>query len=176
MTRGSWTKLRNVVLLCLLPLTQHVWTQQPISEGPSRVITKPTLKLIDQFGIMNSEDRSARLDLLFSEIMQTPGSVGYILLYCGKKCRYGEIEAHQRGIEIKTAVRRFDRSRIVVLNAGFRENFETEIWVAGGSEIPPKPSSTVNIRFVEFTRSTGREFEAYECCDDYSDIWKNLKP
>jgi len=77
-------------------------------------------ELFDEFGQLGSEDRSARFDNLFYKLSQEPGSMGYVLLYCGKKCSYGEIAAHFRGIEIKTAVVKFDRSRLILLDAGFR--------------------------------------------------------
>jgi hypothetical protein len=173
---GVLIKATILLLPCIALTAIDVYGQQQKVTRPPLVIAGSSTKLIDEFGNMTSEERSSRFDLLFAEIMQAPGSIGYVFLYCGKKCRYGEIEAHQRGIEIKIALRRFDRNRIVVLNGGFRENFETELWLAANPTMPPKPRSNVNIRFVDFTMSTNREFEAYECCDDYSDFWKNLKP
>jgi hypothetical protein len=165
-----------LLLLFAVGIAPEIQSQKPAETRPPLVVKNSPIKLVDQFGTMNSEERSSRLDMLFAEIAQTPNSIGYVLLYCGKKCRYGEIEAHQRGIEIKIALRRFDRNRIVVLNAGFRETFETELWISADPRVAPKPNSTVNIRLVEFSRSTKQEYEAYECCDDYSDVWKNLKP
>lgn len=172
----SRISLGSFLLLSLAFCTQQIWAQQPSASRPPLVITNSAITLVDQFGIMNAEDRSGRFDLLFAQIMQSPGSMGYVFLYCGKKCRYGEIEAHQRGIEIKIGMRRFDRNRLVVMNAGFRETFETELWIATGENVVPKPRSTVNIRYVEFSSSSKQMFEAYDCCDDYSDFWKNLKP
>jgi hypothetical protein len=172
------TQIKATILLlfCHALLAVNIYGQQRTVIRPPLVITNPSTKLIDEFGRLTSEERSARFDNLFHEIAQTPGSIGYVFLYCGKKCRYGEIEAHQRGIEIKIALRGFDRSRIVVLNTGFRETFETELWLATKPSDVPKPKSSVNIRLVDFTTSSNRQFEAYECCGDYSDVWKNLKP
>lgn len=149
--------------------------QDPKTNRPGLII-KPTAKLIDEFGIVGSEVRSGRFDRLFQEISQSPNSIGYIFLYCGRKCRYGEIEAHLRGIEIKIGLRRFDRSRLVISNAGFRESFATEFWLVPDGACPPSPRPTLNIRNVMFTKSTARAFEAYDCCDDYSEFWKNFRP
>ena len=137
---------------------------------------RPATKLVDNFGTLGSEDRSSRFDGLFQELSQNPGTVGFVFLFCGKTCRYGEIEAHLRGIEIKIALRKFDRSRLVVLHGGFREEFETELWLAADETSAPKPKSTINIRYVTFTKASGRTYEMYDCCDDYSEFWKNLKP
>lgn len=169
-------RFSRFLLLSLAFFAQQTWAQQSTNPRIPLVIINSTVTLVDQFGVMTAEDRSGRFDLLFSQIMQSPESVGYVFLYCGKKCRYGEIEAHQRGIEIKIGLRRFERNRIVVVNAGFRENFETELWIAKEKNDVPEPKSTLNIRYVEFSPSSKRAFEAYECCDDYSDFWKNLKP
>lgn len=145
------------------------------TQGEARPATdKP--ELVDQFGRVTAEDRSARLDLLFITILNRPGSVGYIFLYCGKKCKYGEIESHQRGIEINTYLKKFDRSRLVVLNAEYREKFETEFWISPNASTAPRPESTVNIRNVIFSKSSTSGIQLYNCCDDYSDVWKKLKP
>lgn len=133
-------------------------------------------KLNDEFGRLNSEDRSARFDSFFQEISQNPESVGYVFLYCGKKCRYGEIEAHLRGIELKVALRKFNRSRLIIVNAGFREVFATELWFVPKGACPPKPKSTVNIKYVVFSERGKYSMEAYDCCDDFSEVWRNYKP
>src|SRR5215211_7638428 len=121
----------EILGLLIVTLSSGKVVSQELSniKQPALVISRSPTKLVDQFGILPAEDLSARFDSLFQAISQAPGSVGYVLLYCGKKCRYGEIEAHQRGIEVKIAMRMFDRSRIVVLNAGYRESFETELWL-----------------------------------------------
>jgi len=146
----------------------------PVKIKASPMVATPT-RLVDTFGKLSAEDRSARFDVLLQEISRTPNSIGYVFLYCGRQCRYGEIEAHQRGIEIKIALRHFERDRIVVLNAGFRDRFETELWLAGEPGTAPRPRSTVNIRFVDFAKPTKRMFEPYDCCDDFSDVWRNIK-
>ena len=163
---------------CILAVIASASAQSDPAKTPTLVIKKPETAaiMIDAFGTLTAEHRSARLDAFLQDLSQNPGSVGYVFLYCGKRCRYGEIEAHQRGIEIKIALRNFDRSRLVVLNAGFRDEFSTELWLVPQGIGAPRPKSTVNIRFVEFSKSTGRTFEAYDCCDDFSETWKNIKP
>ena len=137
----------------------------------------PPTRLIDQFGNLTGEERSARFDNLFNEISKKPASIGYVVLYCGKTCQYGEIEAHMRGIEIKIALRKFDRSKLVVVNGGFRPKFDTELWVVEEGSAPPEIKQTMNIRYVTFTGTTPRTYEYYDCCgDDYRTFWKNLKP
>lgn len=152
-----------------------VTAQQP-EPGRDTLVVKPRTLLIDQFGILNSEERSARFDLLFSEIGNKPGSTAYIVLFCGKKCQYGEIEAHVRGIEIKIALRRFNRSKLAIVNGGYRDKFDTELWLVENGAAPPDVKPTVNIKYVTFSGTTRKTFEYYDCCDDYREFWRNLKP
>jgi hypothetical protein len=168
--------LLTILFLGLAPALLSVMAQGPGRSRQGLILIKPSVELVDHFGTLNSEERSSRFDSLFQQILQKTGSVGYVFLYCGKQCRYGEIEAHQRGIEVKIALRGFDRSRIVVLNAGFREKFETELWLAPDNELAPRPKSTLNIRYIDFAKASRLTREHYDCCDDYSDVWQNIKP
>ena len=150
--------------------------QESHGGGTARV-DEPSSRLVDQFGSrLSSEDRSVRFDHLFSELLKTPNSIAYVVLYCGKTCKYGEVEAHMRGIEIKIALRKFDHSKLVVVNGGFRDKFDTELWLVENKSAPPEIKPTVNIKYVTFAGTTRRTFEYYDCCDDYRTFWKNLKP
>jgi hypothetical protein len=162
----------------LLLTTSVLQAQAPDAKQRTLLIKRPeqTAKLVGEFGRLTSEHRSARFDAFFQEISRTPDSTGYVFLYCGKECRYGEVEAHRRGIELKVALRNFDRTRLVVLSAGYRDSFATELWLVPDGVAMPRPNSTINIRHVVFI-GHGRHFiEPYDCCDDFSDIWKSIKP
>jgi hypothetical protein len=164
-----------LVLIVALALSLVVAAQKSDADRPALVI-KPTTTLVDQFGVKNSEERSMRFDNFFQQISRRSGSVGYIVLYCGKMCQYGEIEAHMRGIEIKISLRQFERSNLVIVNGGFREKFDTELWLVENGSSPPEIRPTVNIKYVSFAGTTRRTLEYYDCCDDYRTFWKNLKP
>jgi hypothetical protein len=135
----------------------------------------PGAILIDEFGVMNSEIRSARFDVLFSELNAKPGSTGYVFLFCGKICHYGEIESHLRGIEVKVRSRTFERGRLIILNGGYRESFATEFWVVPAGASPPTPKSTLNIKDVTFKGSSKWAVQPYDCCDDQTELWNELK-
>ena len=145
-------------------------------KGTATPHTKLGASLIDEWGIVGSEDRSARFDNLFIQLSSNPTSKAYVFLYCGKKCRYGEIEAHIRGIEIKIGLRKFERSRLSIVNAGYRESFSIELWLVPEGSGMPEPTPTLNIRYVTFIRSKVPLYEFYDCCDSYDDFWRNLKP
>jgi hypothetical protein len=165
--------LSTLLALCVLAVSG---VSQVKTRTPTLSINKPELSatLIDEFPIMNSEERSSRFDNFFSEILKAPGSTGYVLLFCGKKCRYDEIVAHMRGIEVKIAFRNFDRSRLVLQNAGFLSEFRTQLWLVPAGASAPRAVSEFNVNEVEFTEPGRYPLEAYECCDDYTYVWQKL--
>jgi hypothetical protein len=126
--------------------------------------SKPIPRLVDSFTISTSEERSLFLDLLFSEIEKDPGAVGYITIFCGKTCRYGEVEAHLRGIEMKINFRGFSRNKIKIINGGFRETFTTELWVVPKGACAPPLNSTLSISQVKFSGTFKSKSVPYDCC------------
>ena len=149
----------------------------------SLVNSRTELRLVDEFGPrLGSEERSARFDAFFSELgfysepNQNNGSVGHILVYCGKVCRYGEVEAHIRGIELKINTRQVPRNRFRIIAAGFRDDLAIELWAASDDKAAPVPRPTLNIKHVTFTKPTRRIVEDYDCCDDNGYLWRSFKP
>jgi hypothetical protein len=132
--------------------------------------------LSDTFGRITAEERSARFDSFFTEIQNKAGSSGYVFVYCGKVCRYGEVESHIRGIELKTRSKRFSQDRLVVMNGGFRESQEVELWLVPAGACPPSPQGKVSLKQVTFRPKTAALVTPYDCCDDYEKLWRNLKP
>lgn len=168
--------IRLPVFLLLCVLAASAIAQDKPGKTPTLSISKAaaSAKLVDEFGLSNSEERSARFDAFFAEISESPGSTGYVLLYCGKQCRYDEIIAHMRGIEVKIALRKFDRSRIVVQDAGFKYSFKTELWIAPEGSAAPRSNSELLVQDVTFTKSGKYIMELYDCCDTYEDVWNKL--
>ena len=165
-------RMRSLVVILIVLVGVTSGTAQ---EG-NRQSAIPVAKLLDEFGIVNSEMRSSRFDYLFQELFRSPGSVGYVLLYCGKTCRYGEIEAHIRGIELKTRFRNPDRTKLVVLHAGYRDSFQTELWLVPKGAGAPIARPSIRIQDVTFAERGKRFIEPYDCCDEISErVWKNVK-
>jgi hypothetical protein len=166
-------------LLSLLILSLIAGTLFGQAKPKELVINRPDqgLKLVDEFGKVTAEDRSARFDSFFIELSQIPNSTGYVYLYCGRTCRYDEIAGHIKGIEVKIALRKFDRSRIVILNAGFKQAFDTELWVVSKNGCLPKPRSSIGIRSVDFVPGNRNRIEAYDCCGiDFEKVWESIRP
>ena len=164
---------RYRLLLILVLLVTAVAANAQDGAGKTQA---PTARLVDEYGFLNSEERSLRFDNFFQELSKDPTATGYVYLFCGKKCRYDEIVAPMRGIEVKIALRQFDRSRLVVQNAGFRESFTTQMWLVPSGACLPLAETRVHIKDVEFTKPGKYPRVAYECCeDDFSEVWKNIK-
>ncbi len=130
----------------------------------------PTAKLFDEFlNTIGSEDRSARIDALLSELQNNPNSKTVVLFYCGKECYYGEFEAHIRGIKLKLNFRGFDSSKFIFIYGGYRIKSEMQFWVVPKDGGLPLPESTIEFEDVKFKGTfkgkSKLKFIPYDCCD-----------
>ena len=80
--------------------------------GP--VAPKPTAPLIDEFGKLSNDDVRARLDNFFIELQNNPNNQGYIINYGTEK----EVAAREKLITNHINFRKFDRTRITLVNGG----------------------------------------------------------
>lgn len=132
-------------------------------------------QLIDQITRSNGEGRSARFDNYFIQLQNDPDSRGIIFVYCGKTCRYGEVESHIRGMELKID-KRLDRSRVTIMFGGYRDVQEVELWIQPEGACAPVANASVNIKNVTFTKATLKLVEPYDCCGSLDAEWKKFKP
>lgn len=135
----------------------------------------PVSQRVDSFGKQTSEERSFKFDIFVNQLNNFPNSKGYVFVYCGKSCRYGEVESHFRGIELKIAGR-IERSRITVVHGGYRDSQEVELWMQPAGASAPTATSTVNIKNVTFTKAITKIVEPYDCCESVEAQWKTFKP
>ena len=165
--------LSRTFLKILLP--GILWSSSVLCQLPTNTRSNLSM-LVDEFGKISAEDRTSRFDGLFEEIKNHPDSVGFVFVFCGQTCRYGEVEAHLRGIELKIAGSQFSHDRLVILAGGYRKEQTAELWIKTPGAFPPTPRSTVRIKNVSFTKATNRILEPYDCCDDNGYLWKTFKP
>ncbi len=120
----------------------------------SKINNSATLKaeIIDSFqrDVITSEDADARIDNLSYQLSKNPNSSAFIIVYCGKICSYGEIEAHLRGIEATLTFKKLDKKRFTIISGGFREKSTSELWLIRENACPPIPTSTINVSEVKF--------------------------
>jgi hypothetical protein len=154
--------MRNTFLILffsLLLLSQAVFAQDK-----SKTVNETGAKLVDLYQWVGSDDASARIDNLVNEVQNSPKSKSILFVYCGKSCKYGEVEAHIRGIKLKLGYRKVDENQFIVLPGGFREKTETEFWLIPENDCPPIPKSTIKIEEIEFKGTFKRKIVPYECC------------
>jgi len=95
-------------------------------------------RLIDEFGVLPADEVRARLDAFFVELNNTPGSQGYIINYGTDR----EIAVRERLIRNHIAFRRFDASRITLVNGGANPRGRgvwTKLWLVPPGANNPTP-------------------------------------
>lgn len=98
----------------------------------------------DEFPNLAFDDQKARLDNLAIQLANEPGSTGYVIVYAGRTSRAGQAQRlgeRARGYLVRT--RGVDPNRITVVDGGYREADEFEIWIVPQGAQTPQPSPTV---------------------------------
>lgn len=110
---------------------------------------------IDEFESIQCDDYLARMDAFQNQLKDDPTAKGYILIYEGKIVKYnkgkihfvlphlGEAKSYERTMIRRMAFRRFDKERIVFVEAGFRENLMVEFWLVPQGAKSPNPTPTL---------------------------------
>jgi len=137
-----------------------------------RVATK-----FDQFGDIYCNDEKARLDNFVNLLRDAPEAKGYIIFYGGRWDHYpyphrarrrfprrGEGEARAARLKpyILNGWPTFKPERIVVINGGYRETWEAELWIVPQGADPPTPTPTVKPEELRFRRGRIRKRD-YHC-------------
>lgn len=78
------------------------------------IAPKPDAVLVDEFGKLPNDDIRGRLDIFFAELSNNPNNQGYIINYGTDK----EIAAREKLITNHINFRKFDRSRVTLVNGG----------------------------------------------------------
>lgn len=101
------------------------------------------------------DDQKARLDNLAVELQNDPSTTAYIIAYAGRGSRAGEANRlGARALDYLTSQRGMDKSRIVVLNGGYREQDCVELWIVPRGATPPQPRPTVQAGDIKPVRET----------------------
>jgi len=151
-----------LLLILITVLSQNLFGQAVTEKVTS---LKPQAVLINESPYGNSETESANIDYLRNEVNRNSGSKGLIMLYCGKNCQYGEIEAHIRGINLSLRGKGLKEKEFLILHGGFREAFMIEYWVIPENACFPVPNSTIDIKDVKFKGNYKYKIKAYDCCE-----------
>ena len=125
----KYVQLLVYMLVLLIALTQATYAQE----------SQPVPKKVYEYGDINCEDFSARLDGFAIEVQNDVTSKVYIIIYPGRKLQSRNFShftdtknylAHSRGIS---------RERIVILRGDEREELKVELWLVPEGATSPKP-------------------------------------
>ncbi len=127
--------------------------------------TEPKAELVQAGSYGTSEMASAYIDALRSAMQKYPNSKGIFVFYCGKICKYGEVEAHIRGLNVSLIGKGWKTSEFAILQGGYKENFTVEYWMVPEKVGLPIPNSTIGIKDVKFKGTFKGKFVPYDCCE-----------
>ena len=141
-----------------------------VSASSSSMAQEATM--FDQFENINCEDEKARLDNFTIQLQNQPEASGYIIYYGGPK--YGKPgqtrlprrnEAAARAARLKSYLietRGLVTTRVVMINGGFRETWQAELFVVPAGAKPPEPKPVLKPEQIKFRKGKARTKE-YEC-------------
>jgi hypothetical protein len=112
---------------------------------------------VDEYTNVYCEDQQARLDNYAALLEKSPGTRAYILVYGGRKDRFGNDprrhEAQMRGAAIKDYLvntRGIKGERIVTIDGGYRETWTVELYVCSPDAPTPKATPTLSAKQIRF--------------------------
>lgn len=107
-----------------------------VSDSETGVIAgRPVARLTDEFGPLANDDVRGRLDNFFVELQNDPQAQGYIINYGPAR----QVTAREKLIRNHIAFRKFDASRIVIVNGGTDAEVRTKLWVVPNGADAPTP-------------------------------------
>lgn len=129
-----------------------------------QVASSPKATLFDEFYWQNGDEANARLENMLIGMQNVPESRGSIIFYCGRKCFYGEAEAHFMGIRQAFNFRRYDLSKVSLVFGGFREKATTSLWIVPKSACEPMLTPSLSTTDISFVRARRKVLRPYWCC------------
>jgi hypothetical protein len=96
---------------------------------------------------VTNDDLKARLDNFAIELQNIPDAKGYIYIYTGQYLRRaGNYERRERFIrDYMVNTRRFDASRLVIQNGGYRSTSSYDLFIVPQGRTPPQATPTTDI-------------------------------
>jgi hypothetical protein len=124
------------------------------------------LRNFDEFGDINCEDEMARLDNFALQLQNEPSTKGVVIFYGGRRFK-GRLpkrgEAAARAARLKPYLvekRGIPTDRVIVIDGGYREEFQVELWVIPANIMAPSPNPTIPAKDIKFQKgkATERQF------------------
>jgi hypothetical protein len=137
---------------------------------------------IDEFGAIHCCDFGARMENAAIYQRANPGSQIHLIFYNARKLNWwrwnaklkkrepalvnpirGEFGGFVRGVRQRAAFQKFDMKTFVIINGGYRENLEVEVWIVPAGAQPPKLAPTVDEKIIKLQKGT---LHFLHVCDD----------
>jgi hypothetical protein len=110
---------------------------------------------IDEFETATNGYVKMKMDYFYVELNNNPAAQGYIINYGTDR----EIAIRRKQISVSVAWRKFDGTRITIVDGGFREGVKSELWIVPPGADNPLPSSTAE-KFDEFEKIPDEDLSA----------------
>jgi len=157
-----WKNAFWVLVSLFIIFGQNIFSQD---KNANKNDTEPKATLVQSGSHGGSELASLYIDILRNEMRKHPNSKGVFVIYCGKTCKYGEVEAHIRGLNISLNGKGWKNSEFAILQGGYREKLTIEYWSVPENACLPIPKSEVDIKDVKFKGTFKGKFVPYDCCE-----------
>jgi hypothetical protein len=126
----------------------------------------PAQTKLDEFAYTNAEISMARIDNFLAALHNAPSSQGCIIIYGPRSPKKGEVIAHIQQMPIYFKFRRFDASRITLVDGGYRDSnaVTVTLWIVAPDAPRPVPEDTLDNKQVKFQKGVFRRKSLYWCC------------
>ncbi len=138
----------GLLSLCLL-LTVSILADSSVTAP----FVADSIRKFDEYGDITIGDEKARLDNFAIELQREPHTVGYIIVYGGRRSRVGI--AKTRALRAKNFLveyRGVPSERLVWMDGGYREELTTELYILPRGVSAPTASPTVDPSEVKLIR------------------------
>lgn len=138
----------------LLGATALLFT--PVLHAAQNPVT-PGARKFDEFSNINCEDEMARLDNYAIELQHDPGLRAYVVVYAGRVSSINEAVARAKRIRLYLVKNRhIEAERVSLIDGGYREKLEVEVWAVPRGADAPAPTPTLTRREVKVRRVRAR--------------------
>jgi len=103
-------------------------------------------KKFDEFGYLNHENYSARLDNIAIALQNEAASQGYFLFYNGQKSLPGAALRYMKRLQNYMVNRGTEPSRMILLEGGRRQEMAIEFWISPPGSPAPVPSPAASLQ------------------------------
>ncbi len=103
---------------------------------------------IDEFSHILYSELSARFDGFMFYLIDEPNSTGYMIIYGSRDGNKKDVARMVKMTNQIMVFRRYDSSRVIIVDGGYREEMMIEFYVVPAGVEPPKPTPTLDSSFV----------------------------